>query len=125
MCHPVGLGISLKCPTLPAMRMFDFPLADFQNGKRFKPQDATLDDPSAMVSRTRVSASFQWGKVTPKVSSSRWQDKRELAGRLAGRGNSLVLIGIRFGTVNPKVPDDSVNRASANPNQDVSPEEVR
>ena len=63
--------------------------------------------------------------MIPKVSASRWQDRRELAGRLAGRGYSLVSIGIRLGTVNPKVPADWVNNAFANPHQEVSPVLVR
>ena len=34
-------------------------------------------------------------------------------------------IGIRLGTVNPKVPADWVNNAFANPHQEVSPVLVR
>jgi hypothetical protein len=42
--------------------------------------------PSASVSSTRESASSQEGIMIPKVSASRWQFNRELAGRVAGRG---------------------------------------
>ena len=63
--------------------------------------------------------------MVPKVCASRWQDNRELAGRVAGRGYSLVLIGIRLGTVKPYIAADRVNNAFANPYQEVSPELVR
>ena len=96
-----------------------------QNGNKIQALELTGEDPSVRVSRTRESACSQRGKVTPNVCSRRWHDKRELAGRLAGRGNSLVLMGTMWGTVKPKVPDDLVNRAFANPNQVVSPVLVR
>ena len=96
-----------------------------RNGNKIQALELTGDDPSVMVSRTRESACSQGGKVTPNVCSRRWHDKRELAGRLAGRGNSLVLMGIRLGTVKLKVPDDLVNKAFAKPCHVVSPVLVR
>jgi len=48
-----------------------------------------------------------------------------LAGRCAGRGYSLVLIGISFGIATPEVAADLVNRAFANPNHVVSPPQVK
>jgi len=42
--------------------------------------------PSASFSSTRESASSHGGIVIPKVCASRWHDRRELAGRPAGRG---------------------------------------
>ena len=72
-----------------------------QNGNPIQALELTGEDPSASVSSTRERASSQGGKVTPNVCFRRWHDKRELAGRLAGRGNSLVLMGIRWGTVKP------------------------
>ena len=55
------------------------------------------ESPTPSVSRTSASASSQSGRTTPKLSSTRRHNSRELAGRLAGRGNSLLLIAISFG----------------------------
>ena len=81
--------------------------------------------PSLSVSNTRPSAASQVGIRTPNVSSNRRHDSRELAGRFAGRGNSLVLIGIRFGSLVPLSCASVVRNDFANPNQLVYPAQVR
>jgi hypothetical protein len=82
-----------------------------------------FEEPCSSVSMTKRSASCHDGMRTPNTSSIRSQERRELAGRLAGRGNSLVGMGTRRGMGAP-VAAAWARRALANPNQVVAPEQV-
>ena len=62
---------------------------------------------------------------TPNASSSRAQESREFIGLVAGRGKSLVGIGVIIGVPAPKLSTDLSMSVLANPNHVVAPEQAR
>ena len=71
-------------------------------------------------SRTSSSASSQAGIRTPKVWATRSQLSTEFTGRCAGKGYSLLAIGVSVGQA-----ACLLRNALANPNHVAAPEQVR